>query len=271
MKFHHVTPILYCSNVVNSIRYYTEVLGFENSWDWGTPPTFGGVSKDGTEIFFCENGQGNPGTWLSIFVDNADELYETIKARGAKILSAPTTMEWGVREMLVEDPDGHKIRFGHGAHISPDEKIETLPSTIQIIQRTPTPEEYIHLMTAVGWASSPNTEIKKNVLEAPVFAVVAEDSITNKIIGCALLLGDNASFYYVKDVMVHPAWQNKRVGTTLMQEINDWLDIHGAENALVGLYTGAGLKSFYEKFGFNPAFGMSRKIKRLGNDKVNIG
>jgi catechol 2,3-dioxygenase-like lactoylglutathione lyase family enzyme len=121
MVFHNIVPILYSSDVVKSIQYYTEVLGFQGKWEWGTPPTFGGVSLQGIEIFFCEKGQGNPGTWLSIFVDNADEYYETIKARGAKIITPPTTYEWGVHEMLVEDPDGHKIRFGHSVPCPPEE------------------------------------------------------------------------------------------------------------------------------------------------------
>ena len=46
-------------------------------------------------------------------VDNVDEYYEIIKARGAKILSPPGDKEWFMREMLVEDPDGHIIRFGN--------------------------------------------------------------------------------------------------------------------------------------------------------------
>ena len=41
LKIHHVIPILCVANVTASIRYYTEVLGFERSWDWGDPPTFG--------------------------------------------------------------------------------------------------------------------------------------------------------------------------------------------------------------------------------------
>ncbi len=93
--------------------YYTGILGFEKKWGWEEPPTFGGVSKDGVEIFFCERGQGSPGTWLSVFVDNVDEYYEQIIARGAIILNPPQSMDWNVREMLVEDPDGHRIRFGH--------------------------------------------------------------------------------------------------------------------------------------------------------------
>jgi len=113
MKFDKAIPILYSANVAASLAYYTEVLEFESKWGWEDPPTFGGVSKDCVEVFFCERGQGNPGTWLSVFVDNVDEYYERIKAKGAKIICPPEDMEWNVREMLVEDPDGHRIRFGH--------------------------------------------------------------------------------------------------------------------------------------------------------------
>ena len=262
MRFHHATPILYAENVLRSIQYYTEVLGFENSWHWGTPPSFAGVSKNGVQIFFCEKGQGNPGTWLSIFVEDTDALYATIKAKGAKIIAPPETMDWGVREMLVEDPDGHRIRFGHGAHHSTAAQAVTLAPTIKIIQRTPTAGEHLGLIAAVGWSSTLDDGMEKMVLAAPVFAVVAEDSISGKTIGCALLLGDDASFYYLKDVMVHPDWQQQRVGTALMQAITNWLDQRGADKALVGLYTGDRLRAFYEKFGFSPAFGMTRKVQR---------
>jgi catechol 2,3-dioxygenase-like lactoylglutathione lyase family enzyme len=114
MKFQSVVPILYSTDVARSIAYYVGKLGSEEKWEWGTPPTFGGVGKGGVQVFFCREGQGKPGTWLSVFVDNVDEFYKEVHARGAKILSAPMDMEWNVREMVVEDPDGHKIRFGHG-------------------------------------------------------------------------------------------------------------------------------------------------------------
>ena len=65
------------------------------------------------KIFFCLKDQGSP-VWLAINVDNVDEYYEIIKARGATIISPPGDKEWFMREMLVEDPDGHIIRFGHG-------------------------------------------------------------------------------------------------------------------------------------------------------------
>ena len=114
MAFEGIVPILYSENVERSIAYYMEQLAFDEKWVWDHPTTFGGVSKDSVRLFFCLKGQGQPGTWIAINVDNVDEYYQTINARGAKILSAPKDMEWSMREMLVEDPDGHIIRFGHG-------------------------------------------------------------------------------------------------------------------------------------------------------------
>lgn len=113
MKFEKSNPILFTADVKRSIQYYTEVLGFENFWEWGDPVDFGGISKDDVEIFFCLNGQGSPGTWMAIIVDNVDEYFNLIKERGANILTPPKSTEWNMREMLVKDPDGHIIRFGH--------------------------------------------------------------------------------------------------------------------------------------------------------------
>ena len=114
MKLQSLTPILYSTDVVRSLTYFTEKVGFTGKWQWDVPATFGKAYNDCMEIFFCKEGQGSPGTWLFIFVDNIDEYYEAIKAKGAKIKSAPENMPWGVREILVEDPEGHKIRFGQG-------------------------------------------------------------------------------------------------------------------------------------------------------------
>ena len=113
MKFEKSVTILCCEDIERSMAYYIEKLGFDEKWQWDTPPTFGGVAKDDVEIFFCKKAQGNPGTWLCVVVDNVDDYYETIKDTGAKIVAPPQSKEWNMREMLVEDPDGHFIRFGH--------------------------------------------------------------------------------------------------------------------------------------------------------------
>ncbi|GAA4083915.1 VOC family protein [Mucilaginibacter panaciglaebae] len=114
MKIESVIPILYSDDVKRSIAYYTDVLGFEEHWSWDEEPSFGGVVDGNTAIFFCKGNQGHKGTWLAINVDNVDEYFETIKSKGALILSEPDTKPWFMREMLVKDPDGHILRIGHG-------------------------------------------------------------------------------------------------------------------------------------------------------------
>ena len=113
MKFLKSVTILYSDDIPRSLDYYTRILGFTEQWAWDDPPTFGGVVRDDVEVFFCKGDQGNPGTWFSLMVDNVDEYYKTIKDKGAEIISLPDTKPWGMREMLVRDPDRHIIRIGH--------------------------------------------------------------------------------------------------------------------------------------------------------------
>jgi catechol 2,3-dioxygenase-like lactoylglutathione lyase family enzyme len=114
MKPESLVPILYSEDIRRSIAYYTDVLGFPDKWEWDDPPHFGGVNWGDVRIFFCKQDQGHPGTWICINVENVDEYYASIADKGPTILSLPEDKPWFMREMLVRDPDGHIIRFGHG-------------------------------------------------------------------------------------------------------------------------------------------------------------
>jgi catechol 2,3-dioxygenase-like lactoylglutathione lyase family enzyme len=111
-RFESAVPILNVKDVPASFAYYVDKLGFRKEWDWGDPPTFGCIWRDQVRIFLCQGGQGAPGTWISIFVQDIDALYEDYKKRGAIIQEPPEDFPWGVREMNVEDPDGHILRMG---------------------------------------------------------------------------------------------------------------------------------------------------------------
>ena len=116
--FEEVVPILNVKDLPAAMDYYVQKLGFEKLWDWGEPPTFGCVRRGKVEIFFCQGGQGQPGTWMSIFMGDVDALYEEYKNRGATILEPPQNYPWGMREMLVGDLDGHRFRIGAGTEDS---------------------------------------------------------------------------------------------------------------------------------------------------------
>ena len=109
-----VAPILYVSDIEASFDYYVNKLQFTKAWDWGDPPNFGCVYFGNVELFFCQGGQGNPGTWMSIFIDNIDDYTALIKQAGAEIIYGPADEPWGMREIHVKDPDGHILRIGTG-------------------------------------------------------------------------------------------------------------------------------------------------------------
>ncbi|MES1197012.1 MAG: bleomycin resistance family protein [Pseudomonadota bacterium] len=127
MLAHAVTPILNVSNILESFAWF-EKLGWSKGWDWGDPPTFGGVCSGKVEIFLCQGAQGGrgrsaltstseddaqeKGVWLSLWVDDVDAIYQHCLAQGLDVTHPPTNEPWGVREMHLRHPDGHVFRIG---------------------------------------------------------------------------------------------------------------------------------------------------------------
>src|SRR5437899_10020823 len=89
-----LTPILFVHDFSESMNYYTQKLLFNRLWDWGDPPSFGAVRLDKVEIFFCLKGQGRPGTWLCIFVDDVDDYFDRITRLGAEVIRPPKDEPW---------------------------------------------------------------------------------------------------------------------------------------------------------------------------------
>jgi catechol 2,3-dioxygenase-like lactoylglutathione lyase family enzyme len=51
------------------------------------------------------------GTFLYISVDDVDEFYQDVLAKGLKPSSDPQDYPWGNREFMLRDPDGYKLVF----------------------------------------------------------------------------------------------------------------------------------------------------------------
>ena len=108
-KFEHADPILRVNDMAASRKYYVDVLGFTSA-EWGND-IFTSVNRDTAGIYLCQGGQGQPGTWVWIGVDDVAALHEEYTASGAKIIRSPANYPWAY-EMHVEDPNGHILRFG---------------------------------------------------------------------------------------------------------------------------------------------------------------
>jgi catechol 2,3-dioxygenase-like lactoylglutathione lyase family enzyme len=138
MSERHLTPILNVSDIAASFAWF-ERWGWKKLWDWGTPPSFGAVGavgaarEGGAHIFLCLGGQGgrgkganvatfgpdgdevsDKGVWMSVWVDDVDEIHRQCVAAGLDVTFPPTNMPWNVREMHVRHPDGHVFRVSKG-------------------------------------------------------------------------------------------------------------------------------------------------------------
>ncbi len=261
----HVEPVLAVNDISETILYWHHVLGFPDKWTWGEPPDHGGVSWSGTSIQFSKNpklASASKGNAVFIRARKLEALYHFHQNRNAEIVEPLENKPWGMAGYTIKDINGYYIIFAGDLIHERKEKSGVLPSNVKVTARLPTTEEYKFLASSVGWSLYTSDAVAEKLLEAPVFAVVAEDEVSNKAIGCALILGDHASFYYIKDVIVHPEWQARNVGTAMMKELSRWLENNAEDNALAGLITPEALAPFYQQFGFAPAFCMVHYIHR---------
>jgi GNAT superfamily N-acetyltransferase/uncharacterized glyoxalase superfamily protein PhnB len=260
----HAEPVLAVQDITETVRYWHEVLGFPGKWTWGDPPNHGGVNWQKVFIQFTLNptqAAASKGNSVWIRVQKLEALYDFHQKRNANIVAPLENQPWGMAQYTIRELNGYYVHFA-GPIAERQKNTAVLPSTVRIIARPPTIKESRVLSTSIGGTPSTDDAVIEKVLGAAIFAVIAEDAASGEVIGSALLLGDDASFYYVKDVMVHPDWQGRRVGTALMQELNRWLDSNGANNALVALIARETLEPFYQQFGFAQAFSMIRYVQR---------
>jgi len=110
-RIENIAPILNVKDLSESIGFYVGKLGFIEA-DWGKGGQFTYVSKDGSGIYLCQDGQGHPGTWVWIGFDgDIRALHDTLRSKGVEIIEPPVNRGWAL-EMKVRDPDGHVLRFG---------------------------------------------------------------------------------------------------------------------------------------------------------------
>jgi predicted enzyme related to lactoylglutathione lyase len=109
VHFECCNPVLRVEDMAASLRFYVDVLGFAAA-EW-TTDEFGYISRDGAGVYLSRGDQGRGGAWIWVGVDDVRTLYKQYKARGAKIIMAPTNFPWAL-EMQVEDPDGNVLRIG---------------------------------------------------------------------------------------------------------------------------------------------------------------
>lgn len=114
-----VWPLLHVRSIHESLRHYTERLGFEKTEQAGK----------GEELYWCNLERGGasfmlqqkppdepmaqppaPEVTLYFVCDDVDALYTEFRATGLEI-APPSDAYYGMRQIFVPDPDGYSICF----------------------------------------------------------------------------------------------------------------------------------------------------------------
>lgn len=110
-------------------------------------------------------------------------------------------------------------------------------------------EEFNLLYDSVGWRHNDKV-ISEIALKNTFYSISVYDE--NKIIGYGRIIGDTICFLYIQDIMVLPQYQNKKIGTKIMNKLLEKIEKIKKINPNVRVYLGAskGKEEFYKKFGF---------------------
>src|SRR5262249_31131973 len=213
--------ILAVADVVDTVRYYRDKLGFTGEWLWGDPPDFGGVTWGKVGVMFCLQpalAATIEGHQHAFLVSGLDRLHERHRANGVEVISPLEAKPWGLREYTVRDLNGYHLRFGEPitthATSAPS---KPLPENVWLVERLPTIAEYETLIRAVGWLKYTNLEAVTAALQNTLYAVVAVEG--GRPVGMARVVGDGATAFYVQDVVVVPDRQRQGIGTALMEAV----------------------------------------------------
>ena len=109
--------VLAVRDIDSSAKYFCEALGFVLEWPEATDWRL--VRRDGVRVMLgkCPNAASaaeiGPHSWFA-YLDTAgvDQLHVELVANGAIILQPPIDRTYGMRELVVATPDGHRIVFG---------------------------------------------------------------------------------------------------------------------------------------------------------------
>ncbi len=115
----------------------------------------------------------------------------------------------------------------------------------QIIERVPTPEDFVRLREISGLTPRSLVAAKKAL---PYSLYGVQIIIDNETIGMARVVGDGALNFDIVDVAVDPKHQGKGYGLILMQKVMDYLDREAMPTAYITLM--ADVPELYLKFGF---------------------
>ncbi len=109
--------------------------------------------------------------------------------------------------------------------------------------------DYLLLRRAVGFREMPRRQAETGLRNTP-YLVAAVDA--GRTVGMARILWDGGYTVLLADVVVHPDYQGKRIGSEMVGRILDYLrsQMEPGDKIMISLEAAQGKEPFYRKLGF---------------------
>jgi catechol 2,3-dioxygenase-like lactoylglutathione lyase family enzyme len=125
--FGRVAPSIPVADIQRAIQFYRDVLGFKVSFTNGEPVSFAVMSQGGAELHLGVQPGKAGSSHAHILVDDLDAVYQRLVRTGATVRQAPQVQEWGLRDIVIADPDGNTFEIAEPVGESPDADVRSAP------------------------------------------------------------------------------------------------------------------------------------------------
>ncbi len=104
--------IINVDDVESTLLWYQDKLGLTIEFAWGEPIIHGSVRAGNTSFHFQQGGTTTPITaYITLYVDQLDQLFADINSHSVEIVSEPELMPWGMRAFMIHDCNGSLVMF----------------------------------------------------------------------------------------------------------------------------------------------------------------
>ena len=119
MTIKKAIPVLPAADAGESLKWWTEICGFAETFRDATPPTYAGINRD--EAYLHISGMSDKElartvgdqAMVRIVVQGVEAFYIEYQKRGGKVHpnGALQTKPWGTKEFAAIDPNGVCVTF----------------------------------------------------------------------------------------------------------------------------------------------------------------
>jgi catechol 2,3-dioxygenase-like lactoylglutathione lyase family enzyme len=112
MQIFAAIPVLHVADIEASLRFYTAVLGFDEEFRFGD---YAGLRLGEAGLHLTTGGDFRRpvgGGTVYLTCDGVDAYHDVIVARGARPKAPPANAGYGMRDFMINDPDGNQLSFG---------------------------------------------------------------------------------------------------------------------------------------------------------------